>query len=146
MRILGILTLLILSCGPGLHGADKDPFFGTWKLNWEKSKSPDEKPRSATRTYKPAGAGARVSEIWVQQSGKRVKLDYVAQYDGKDHPVRTTKGATVAFTKSNPRTVEGVSKTNGTPVSAFKRIVSDDGKTLTIEIASKDDPGAPPAR
>jgi hypothetical protein len=144
MRIPGILILFSLSCVAALNGADKDPFLGKWKLNWEKSNSSDPKPKSATRTYKQSGSSVRVSEVWVDQDGKSSKLDYVAKYDGKDHPVRTAKGRTVAFTKSDPRTVEGVSKTNGSFVSAFKRSVSDDGKTLTIEI--KDGPTAPPAK
>src|SRR5262245_53659964 len=122
MRIPGFLILFSLSWAAALNGADKDPFFGKWKLNWEKSQTPEPKPKSATRTYKQSGSGVRVSEVWVDQNGKSSKIDYVAEYDGKDHPIGTAKGTTVAFTKSNPRTVEGVSKANGNLTSAFRRI------------------------
>jgi hypothetical protein len=128
--------ILALVAVASLCGADPDPFIGTWKLNWEKSRSSEEKPKSAVRTYKKSSNGIRVSELWVDHTGKRIKLDYVAAYDGKDYQVRTAAADTVAFTRPDPHTVVGASKTNGNVAYTFKRIVSEDGKTLTIEIAN----------
>lgn len=117
-------------------GADPDPFIGTWKLNWDKSRSSDAKPKTAVRSYKKSGNGVRVSELWVDENGKRVKLDYVAAYDGKDYAVRTTKGNTVSFTRPDAHTVVGSSKIGGNVAYTFRRFVSEDGKTLTIHLTT----------
>jgi hypothetical protein len=117
-----------------VSGADADPFVGKWKLNWSKSRSSGQAPRRAVRKYAKSGDGVRVSEDWVDLAGKHTRLDYIAAYDGKDYPVRTKKGMTVAFTHRDPLTVEGVSKTDGKVDYTFKRMVSPDRKTLTIEM------------
>jgi hypothetical protein len=119
-----------------LCASDPDPFIGKWKLNWEKSRSSEEKPKSAVRTYKRASNGIRVSELWVDHTGKRIKLDYVAAYDGKDYKVRTAATDAVSFTRPDPHTAVGASKTNGNVAYTFKRIVSEDGQTLTIEMTN----------
>src|SRR5262245_50678015 len=121
LALLPVLNLL---------AADPDPFLGKWKLNWDKSRSPGPKPKDAIRTYKSSGSGVRVSEVQVDQSGKRSKVDYVAAYDGKEYPVPTNKDMTVAFTRPDPHIVVGSAKMNGKVTYTFRRIVSPDGKTL----------------
>jgi len=142
MRIVTGLILLILSTAL-LSGADDDPFLGKWKLNWTKSQSPGPPPKAAIRTYSKSGSGVHVSETFVDAGGKRQKLDYKAGYDGKDYPVPTSPTRTVAFTKTDNFTVEGVSKSAGKVDYTFRRTVSPDGKTLTIELAKRDASGTP---
>ena len=144
MRLTASLTLLTILPLLNLSAADPDPFLGKWKLNWDKSHSSEPQPKSAIRTYRSAKNGVRVSEVQVDQSGKRAKLDYIAAYDGKEYPIPTAKDMTVAFTRPEPHTVVGSAKRNGRVAYLFKRVVSSDGKTLTIEFA--DAPGATPAR
>ena len=139
MRLAVSLTVLALLPLLNLSAADPDPFLGKWKLNWDKSHSSEPKPKSAVRTYKSAASGVRVSEVQVDQAGKRSKVDYVAAYDGKDYPVTTAKEMTVAFTRPDPHTVVGSAKRNGELAYKFKRIVSPDGKTLTIEFLDSRD-------
>jgi hypothetical protein len=122
-------------------GADADPVIGKWKLNWERSHSADAAPKSAIRRYRKSKVGVRVSEIWVDAAGKRTNLDYTANYDGKDYSIVSRKGGTVAFTRHDGNIAEGVSKLSGKVVYAFKRIVSKDGNTLTIEMAKTDSAG-----
>jgi hypothetical protein len=131
---LGRLFLLLMAIAAPVPGADADPFFGKWKLNWSKSRSSDQAPKRAVRKYAKSGGGVRVSEDWVDLAGKHTRLDYIAGYDGKEYPVRTKKGVTIAFTHKDPFTVEGVSKTDGKVDYTFKRVVSQDRKTLTIEV------------
>jgi hypothetical protein len=128
--------VVVFSWAAIAFGADPDPFLGKWKLNWDKSHSPEAKPKSAVRSYKKSGAGVRVSELWVDQDGKRTKLDYVAAYDGKEYPVRTASGNTVSFTRPDAHTVVGSSKTKGNVAYTFKRVVSEDGNTLTIHLTN----------
>lgn len=140
MRLTYLLLLSMVLTGAAF-GADADPFLGKWKLNWGKSHSTDDAPKSAIRTYRKSGQGVRVSEDWVTLSGKHTKLDYIANYDGKDYPVRTSKGATISFRHTDPFTVEGVSKIDGKINYFFKRIVSQDRKILTIEMSKPEAEG-----
>ena len=133
---LTVLSTLVLAAGP-------DPFFGKWKLNWEKSHSSQPRPKTAIRSYHPSGSGVRVRETWVDASGKKNLLDYVATYDGQDYPIRTRTGGTVAFKRADLYTVEGVSKTAGKTDYTFKRYISKDGKTLTVSLTRVDPNGTP---
>ncbi len=138
-KVLVALNLLSII----LMGADPDPFVGKWILNWEKSRSTQPRPKSVIRRYQQSGNGVRVQEAWVDASGKKANLDYVAGYDGHDYPVRSTKGETVAFTRPNRYTVQGVSKKDGKVKYTFKRLVSPDGKLLTVEMTLADSAGKP---
>jgi hypothetical protein len=142
VRAAGILVSLSLLTIIG-SGADPDPFFGKWKLNWDKSQSTQPRPRSAIRSYHPSGLGVRVRETWVDANGKKNLLDYVASYDGQDYPVRTKTGATVSFKRPDLYTVEGVSKTLGNIDFTFKRLISKDGKTLTVSFTRVGPNGQP---
>jgi hypothetical protein len=142
MRFARIL-FLSMSVAAVMLGADTDPFLGSWKLNWGKSHSSGPAPKSAVRKYTKSGAGVRVREEWRDLDGKRTRLDYKANYDGKDYPVRTKKGGTVAFTRPDDFTVVGVSKADGKLNYTFRRIVSKDRKTLTIEMTTTDASGKP---
>jgi hypothetical protein len=126
-----------------LFGGEPDPFVGKWKLNWERSHSSQPQPKSVVRMYQLVKNGVRVREAWVQSDGKQTKVDYTANYDGQDYPIPSQKGATVAFKRTDPNTVEGVSKSNGKTNYTFKRYVSDSGKTLTLEMMRVDSAGKP---
>ena len=55
--------------------------------------------------------------------------------------MRTSKGDTISFTRPDNFTVVGVSKTGGKVAATFRRSVSPDRKTLTIEITRADGSG-----
>jgi hypothetical protein len=136
-----IVSLTLLSTF--LLGAEPDPFIGKWKLNWEKCQSPQPRPKSVIRTYRASGDGVRVQENWIHSDGKKQRLDYKANYDGNSYAVNKTVDNTVAFTRSDPYTVEGASKASGKTAYTFKRYVSRDRKTLTIEMTKLDPAGKP---
>jgi hypothetical protein len=142
MRIARILFLSTFVAAV-LLGADADPFLGSWKLNWGKSHASGPAPKSAIRKYTKSGTGVRVREEWIGLDGNRIRVDYKANYDGKEYPIRTNQGGTVAFTRPEPLTVVGVSKAGGKVANTFRRIVSKDGKTLTIELTANDASGKP---
>ena len=143
MRLVRVLCWSMIAALP-LIAADHDPFLGKWKLDWANSHSPDPAPKSAIRIYTKSGAGVKVSEDWIGADGNHTRLEYTANYDGRDYPVPTRKGATVAFQRTGPFRVEGVSKADGKVEYTFKRTVSQDGRTLTIE-TSRIGPGGKPA-
>jgi hypothetical protein len=142
MRPALILILLTLTSA-ALSAADADHAIGRWKLNWARSHSAQPAPESAIREYAQTAGGVRVSETWKGPDGKTIELDYTAAYDGKDYPVKAGTASTVAFTRHDAHTAEGVSKTNGKVAYTFTRKVSRNGKTLTIEMAKRDSAGKP---
>jgi hypothetical protein len=138
-KVLVVLNLFSIILG----GAEPDPFIGKWMLNWAKSLSTHLRPRMVVRSYQQSGKGVRVQEKWVDANGKKTSLDYVASYDGHDYPVRSVKGETVAFTRTDTYTVQGVSKKDDKVEYTFRRLVSPDGKTLTVEMTTTDSAGKP---
>ena len=113
-----------------------DPALGTWKLNVAKSKySPGPPPKSAIFTYDASGEGIRRTGETVNADGQTTSFEYTAQYDGKDYPMRGNPNAdTVSLKRVNDRTVEATLKKNGKVTTTAPRVVSSDGKTLTLTI------------
>jgi len=63
----------------------------------------------------------------------RTKWEYTAGYDGKDHPVTgSLETDAVSLKRINPTTTEAAFKKSGKATTTSTRVVSDDGKTLTI--------------
>jgi hypothetical protein len=116
--------------------AAADAAIGTWKLNVAKSKfSPGPPPQSATVTYAASGGGVKRTGETVNADGTKTSFEYTAQYDGKDYPITGNANAdTVALKQVNDRTVEATLKKSGKVVTNARRVVSADGKTLTLTI------------
>jgi hypothetical protein len=116
------LTLIVFAAGAGAALAADSPFAGTWKLDVEKSKLTGD-----TFTYSATAAGFHYS------NGATIEYDFAA--DGKDYP--TIPDRTVSWTKSGDNSWDTVNKDgNGTVLSKAHRVLSADGKTLTVEFTS----------
>ena len=112
-----------------------DPFVGTWKLNSAKTKySPGPPPKNLTVKYEPTADGVKVTSEGVNAEGKPVATTYTATYDGKDAAVTGTGAPydTIAVKRIDPNTVETTTKKDGKVLSKGKRVVSKDGKVLTV--------------
>jgi hypothetical protein len=116
------LTLILLAGCAGSALAADSPFAGNWKLNVEKSKLTGD-----TLTYSATPNGYHYS------NGATLEYDFAA--DGKDYPM--IAGRTVAWTKSADNTWDSVVKNEkGTVLSKSHRVLSKDGKKLTISYTS----------
>ena len=117
------------------HSVAADSFVGTWKLNLAKSKySPGPPPKSLTVTYEANGDGIKTTVEGVNSEGKPISGHYAASYDGKDNPV-TGEGLpydTIALKRINANTVESTTKKDGKVVVNGKRVLSKDGKVMTM--------------
>lgn len=132
-RILMSLLLMLL-VGSVLYAQKPDPTIGTWKLNLAKSKfSPDPLAKSLTLRVEPAGEGVRISVEGVDPEGKPMSWQVTAQYDGKDYPVTGSPlYDTYALKRINASTTESMQKKDGKVVFTNRRVVSKDGKVLTV--------------
>jgi hypothetical protein len=71
----------------------------------------------------------------VKADGTKTSFEYTAQYDGKEYPITGNANAdTVALKQVNDRTVEATLKKGGKVVTNARRVVSTDGKTLTLTL------------
>ena len=62
-------------------------------------------------------------------------FEYTAKYDGKDYPVTGSDTIDmIALKRINDRTTEATLKKSGKVVSTARRVVSKDGKMLTLTI------------
>src|SRR6266436_1509073 len=113
-----------------------DPTAGTWKLNPAKSKySPGPAPQSATMTYEDTADGIKRTGENVLPDGTKTSFEYTAKYDGKDYPVTGSDTYdAVALKRVNDHTVETTLKKSGKVMTTGRRVVSKDGKTMTLTI------------
>ncbi len=145
MRVsLRTLAFTMLFISVSLWAAD-DPVMGTWKLDLAKSKfSPGPPPKSMINNYEPSGDGVKFTQDIVDGQGNSIRVQYTAKYDGKFYP--STGDDLVRDTVSwkprrNPYTSEGIIKKGGKVTSTLRRVISKDGKTMTLTSKGTDPQG-----
>jgi hypothetical protein len=130
--------------------AQQDPFTGTWVLNVTKSKmQPATASRSEIIHYKITGDEEDFLSDAVTIEGHPESIKYTARYnDGKAYPFTitingkvTNPGAQTMVKKVDTWTRERYNVRDGKPVIASRRVVSKDGKTMTITIVRLDGQG-----
>jgi hypothetical protein len=111
-----------------------DPASGTWELNLAKSKfSPGPAPKSLTRKFEVTGDNVKYDLTGMDAEGKPIHVTYTAKYDGKDYPVTGSSDFdAISFKRVDGVTTEATLKKGGKVVQTSKRVLSKDGKTLTL--------------
>jgi hypothetical protein len=110
-----------------------DPVVGTWKLNVEKSKfASGHELKAASRVYSESGGVYTLEQKMTGADGK--EMSSTSQYsDGKDVKQNSSTVAdTVHARKINANTWNFELKKDGKVVGHVHRVVSADGKTLTV--------------
>jgi hypothetical protein len=80
-----------------------------------------------------AGEGEKATTEGVNAAGTATGTQYTAQYDGKDYPMTGSQTAdTVSLKRVDARTMERTDKKGEKVVATSTRVVSEDGKTMTI--------------
>jgi hypothetical protein len=132
-----LIGAMVFSAGmAGLSGQARDPRTGTWKLNVAKSTyKPGPAPRTQTVRIEPSGQGEHVRSETINTNGTRVVTDYTAAYDGVDYPITGSPVAnTVSLKRIDALTTERFDKKDGHVMLVYRRVVSPDGKTMTVTI------------
>ena len=121
-----------------------DPAIGTWKLNVAKSKyTPGPPPKNSTVTYEETADGIKRTGESVDAEGKTTSFEYTAKYDGKDYPVTGSDlYDAIALKRINDQTTEATLKKSGKVVSNARRVISKDGKVMTLTITGTNPKGA----
>ncbi len=131
-KIATIALLSTLFVGASVFAADA--VVGSWKLDTAASKFSGPALQSATRMYAESGEGTVLDQKMVGVDGKEMAMHTTIKYDGKDYPVTGNPDAdTVSAKVIDPRTTHFTMKKGGKEVGTVHRVVSADGKTLTVE-------------
>jgi hypothetical protein len=125
--------------------SDDNPRVGAWKMNVSKSTFNDgPPPRSELQICEALDKNTiRLRAVRVDASGKEIRSDYTAQYDGKDHPFPGSLWDTIALRRLDRNTSEAIFKKSGTTVQTSTVSVSKDGQVLTLTARSTGVPGQP---
>jgi hypothetical protein len=126
--------LIVVALGSGAQAQAPKGLAGTWKLNTAKSKfSPGPAPKNMTVTYTPADDGVKIVVDVTPAEGQPQHWEMTGNYDGKEYPVTGNPNADMAsFKLVNDRTGESTFKKDGKVTAMNRRVLSADGKTLTI--------------
>ena len=131
VRMLAIALLSMLFFGTTAFAADAVD--GTWKLNVAKSKFSGTAPKSGTRVYTESADGTTLDQKLVGADGKEMSMHVTLTHDGKDRPITGNPDADSGTGKAiNARTSNFELTKGGKAVGSVHRVVSADGKTLTV--------------
>jgi hypothetical protein len=130
---LGSMLALLV---PMVMAADAaaDSSLGTWKLNVAKSTfGSGTVPKSETRTYSATSMGTQVVIESEDSTGKKTKTETLLTYDGQPQKVVGNADFDAVSTKRVDKyeTTADMLK-GGKVIGSLRRLVSKDGKTLTI--------------
>jgi hypothetical protein len=130
VRILAIALFSTLFIGSAFAA---DAVDGTWNLNVAKSKFSGPVPTSITRVYTESADGTTLDQKSVGADGKEASMHVTFTYDGKVHPITGNPDADTGSAKAvNARVTNFTLKRGGKVVGTVHRVVSKDGKTLTV--------------
>ena len=126
-----IVGLSVLALG---LSAAENPFVGTWKLNATKSKLEGSGLGSdATVRIEQDGPGLRIS-VDAPIQGQPNNFTYQATLDGKSVKVAGSPAMDeVSTQRINARTINATAKKDGKVVFTDHRVVSENGKSMTME-------------
>jgi hypothetical protein len=114
-----------------------DPVIGTWKLNVAKSKfSPGPAPKALTRVYTESGGTYTLESTSTDADGKE-STTRVQYRDGEEDKVSSPGIDAIDAKKADDRTWHFELKSGGKVVGHVDRVVSADGKTLSVHNTGK---------
>ena len=128
-----VLSIAVLSADCRLS-AQTDEWFGTWRLNLDKSVyNPGPAPyKRATMKVERLGDRVRFSYDFVYPRGGVQHLEWDGTFDGNDYVVQgADEYMTYAYKQTAERAYEIVAKVDGQVVAVATVTISPGGRTLT---------------
>ena len=147
--LLGAAVVLAAAGGPRLAGqapaSPDERVFGTWRLNVAKSKfTPGPPYKDQIRTYERHQDGVKATLKTTYADGHTANIEYVANYDSLEYPVTGSPDyESIRLKKIDASTSEAVLGHGGNVFATARRVISDDGKMLTITFQASESLGRP---
>jgi hypothetical protein len=138
------IALFLLTTASITYASD-DPFIGTWTMDVVASRySLSEKPLRMVIVMSESPDGVEYRSVAVQPDGRTATTEYVADYFGHLALVVGNAGlmAPVSIKKVDSRTVEAAYIRGFKSAAVSRRVVSRDGRVMTITTTSRSDSGA----
>ncbi len=108
-----------------------------WKMTKSQSTFTAGSPDIETRRYEKVGRGYKLT-VSGERNGESYEWGYSAKYDGKSHRVYGRRDVdAIEAHKVNDQITIGLFKKNGKAVALYRRDVSLNGKTLTVQAAGR---------
>jgi hypothetical protein len=142
-----LAAMLISSVAPAFAGTtpgNHDPFVGIWKLNPQKSRYPRGAcPKRMVIVMEAAGEGVRYRSETTYGDGNSSRSEYTADYSGKEAIVIGPAGLLlpVSLKRLDADIVVARYMRGLQVVATSKRVVSKDGRLMTITTTSPDKSG-----
>jgi len=124
--------------------ASTDPFLGEWKLNVQRSVYPAGScPKQMTIEMTATERGVRYHSKTTYANGTTTQAQYVAYYNGKQAAVMGDRGflLPVSLKRINSRTVLASYMRGMQLIASSRRVVSPDGRSMTVTTKSRSSPG-----
>lgn len=114
----------------------EDPLLGTWHLNVSRSTyKPGPPPKSQTRIYEIHRFGIRATVRTIHADGRSTTVQSVYDYDKQEHPVTGSEDVDAIVVKRiNAYTHEATLSHAGHEIGTFRRVISKDGKQMTVTL------------
>ena len=115
---------------------EQDLVLGAWELDLSRSMfSPGPPPRSEIRSYEEGHEGIKAEILTVNADGSKIHMEYVASFNDIVAMVTGSQQTdAVRMRKVDPYTAESRLSYQGQLVGTARRVVSQDGQTLTITL------------
>lgn len=134
VSVLGAAASTASAATQAPASTNDDLLLGVWNLNVPKSKYVGApKPKGQTRTYEadPRGVKTRIRTMYAD--GQSADVEYVADYDGVEYPlIGSPDYDAIALKRVNALTAEATLLHAGKLMAKVVRLISKDGKTMTI--------------
>jgi hypothetical protein len=133
--MIRLLALVVALSTMTMSAQETDAASGTWELNLAKSKFVPASlaPKSQTRTYQVKGNQETARHTGIDAQGKPTLIEFTVAYDGKDHPLKGyADWDSISMKRIDAYTTEFTQSYGGKVTLSGKRVVSKDGKTMTI--------------
>jgi len=137
-----LVASLVASAFPSLAFAQHDPeelLMGTWVLDVNASRYlPGPAPRAETRVYKKGADGIDGVVKRTQSDGNVQTIEYLANTDREQMVTGTPEYDAVKLRQIDPFTSEALLTHGGTAFGVATRVISHDGKSMTITFRRPD--------
>jgi len=138
------LAALVMLTVPVARALANDPFVGKWKLDVRQSRYPARAcPKTMEIEMRPSEGGVWYHSDARYGNGGEIHAQYTAGYDGKEVLVSGTRGLLlpVRLNRVSAHVVVATYSRGMQVVATSKRVVSPDGRRMTITTTSVDASG-----
>lgn len=121
---------------PPIPGLDVDPIVGTWDLDLAASTfKPGPPPKSELRVYETEHEGIKATVVTIYADGRKTAFEYVTSYNDVMATVTGSQTSdAIRMRKVDANTSEAVLLLGGRIVGRTRRVISADGRTMTITL------------